>query len=208
MENKPVPESYERIGQWYVNLAIPQNARDFLRRSFDAQLRGEVPDGDLYFHAKMIRNCLQVGIQDVIYDAVGNQNSKELESLIKNSNSGKEPGVVVDIARLWVKGSASQSKSSKTYAEHCVSLSTCEITPDPFVEINSYLNGVQVDAYKRTEDKGIITATRVLYTKSPAEFFIEQVKSGNDVSNGEILYHVKITIDCKTREARIDPAPS
>ena len=207
MENKQLPKGYEQMGQWYVNLTIPQNARDFLRRSFDMQLKGEVPDGEAYFYAKMARTCLESGIFKIIREAVGANNSKELEALLNRHNDEKDPGVFADIARLWVKGVVNTSKSSKTYVEHCLAHSTCEIPPDPFADMGSYFKGGIIDGYERTKENGIISRFRTLYTRSPIELFIEQAKIDKNISEEEILYDVKITIDCRTREARIDPAP-
>jgi|SRR3989338_6335286 len=203
MDNKQVPVGYERIGSWNVNLAIPITVRDTLRADFDVFSRGKTPDPEAFTYLSLTK--AMIGSPDALsyFEGINTDERANLEHMLRDSSS---PENLVSIAKLWIQIGSRQTESSKSYAEHRLASSGIVLPPDAFVEMHSYLTGNLIDAYERTKDAGVIETEQDLYTQSPIDLFIWQVRKGEKVSAAGINYKVKITIDCKTREARIDPA--
>lgn len=207
MNNNLAPQGYEQIGNWYVNLSIPQNVRDLFKKNINSQLKGSIPDdNDTVFYANLTKNCLEFRLLDEIKQTITEESSGEFEELLKKYNTGKNPESIVQLAGLWLIGAMKKSESGISYVEHQLAGSTSGLPPDPFVDATSYFKDRLVDRYDNTKDSGIIRISDNLYTCSPLSLFIEQAASGKNRSDAGITYPVIITIDCKTREARIDPA--
>ena len=202
-----IPEGYESIGSWNVSLGIPQAVRDYLRTEFASYSRGELPDSLVRdFAANRVNLVREVpSLMDSIRKDVADEHSGELETLLEGIDSAEN---MFAIARL-LKKHPKDKPEPKSYAKHRLDGSSYELPPDPFADINSYFEGEPaVDAQDITEEDGIIQKPQILYITSPLPLFIEQIKAGaHPKKESSINYEARVTINCKTREAFIDPDP-
>ncbi len=197
MANINSESKYEKIGSWYVSTRIPERFRSEFRDDINSLLTGNLSENIV--NSQFILRYLAEEIGKKADELTLEEKIKLLkDDALKNKNS-----------------------RSMTYVEHkIVGGSTSYMPPDPFVDLRSYIIGKPLDCHDKLrewiEKKGkyqlagkIIQGDNIVYEGNLVSSPVSDNLGVSEEQYRELIearsYRVIITINYKTREAKIDP---